>query len=212
MIRPSLSRQSWTCKVAVATEVRIRRKMVLLLVGRTVRRAVRSPRSAGLRVFFLLALSSTIAFAQTGGGEEIYRRQLFDLHTQAIAMLDRVQKDDPHGGILSQTELDMKKANLALAKLVTQLGLETGQAQLRIGEQVSKSLAEQKNPELFDRMEREYARRLRPFGMVIIASGEISNMLEALDAYMETGDPVFLVHAKVNNSLVWSIRRRLESH
>ena len=131
-------------------------------------------------VIWLLPVSVS---AQSGGSESVFRSQLIDLHSKAIAVLNRVEKGGPHGVPRQQTLEEL----FALVRLVHRLEEEAGATNLQLmqrGQPSSKILL-----------------------LVQQASKAIDGMLAALSHYIESEDRAFLGFARDSNALVWSIRK-----
>lgn len=133
----------------------------------------------------LLVFLLTSATAQTSGAEEVFRSQLFDLHAQAISILDRVEKDGP--GPRGSPQLVAGREILAIRKLIHGLDEEAGATDL------------------------ESMRRGQPSSKLLLliqeACNAIDGMFTALGDYIDTEDRAFLGFARENNDLAWSIRK-----
>lgn len=123
------------------------------------------------------------ALAQSGGPESVFRSQLIELHSKAVAVLDRVEKSGPRGIPRQQTLEEL----FALVRLIHRLEEEASATNLQFmqrGQPSSKTLL-----------------------LVQQASKSVDGMLAALSNYIESEDRAFLGFARENNALVWSIRK-----
>jgi hypothetical protein len=131
----------------------------------------------------LALLLPSPSYAQSTGAESVFRTQLVDLHSQAIGLLERVEKAVPRGAQATQT----KEEILALVRLVHRLEEEaawTNVQRMQSGEPQSKTLL-----------------------MVQQAAKAVDGMLAALDNYVTSADRSFLGFARDNDALVWSVRK-----
>jgi hypothetical protein len=122
-------------------------------------------------------------FAQTGGAEAVFRNQLVDLHSKAVATLDRIEKAGPRGVPRQPTRDEI----FALVRLLHRLEEEAATTNLQFmqrGQPSNKTLL-----------------------MVQQAAKAIDGMLTALDNYVESEDRAFLGFARDNNALAWSVRK-----
>jgi len=138
------------------------------------------------RIFLLLIVGLLLpvcVLAQSGGPESVFRSQLIELHSKAVALLDRVEKSGTRGVPRQQTLEEI----FALVRLVHRLQEEAGATDLQFmqrGESSSKTLL-----------------------LVQQASISVDGMLSVLSYYIESDDRAFLGFARENNALVWSVRK-----
>jgi hypothetical protein len=141
-------------------------------------------------IAFRLILSISFALfvaqpslAQPAGAESIFRSQLVELHSKAVAILDRVEKRLPQG----PQEIQTREEIFALVRLVHRLEEEaaaTNLQSLQRGQPQNKALL-----------------------LVTQAAKGVDAMLAALDNYIASADRSFLGFARDNNAIVWAVRK-----
>lgn len=141
-----------------------------------------------IRLILSISLALLVAqpsLSQPTGAESIFRSQLVELHSKAVAIIERVEKRLPQG----RDEIQTREEIFALVRLVHRLEEEAAATNLQ-----SMQRGQPQNKVLL---------------LVTQAAKGVDGMLAAIDNYIASADRSFLSFARDNNAIVWAVRKAM---